>query len=383
MKNLIEILKQCPSGMELNCSMYSNLYFDRIEETSIFPIVTYTINNDVKNLILFTETGCYNRHGTAKCVIFPKGKTTWEGFHRPFVEGDIASTGSGMYIGIVKSTKDNNECCTFCSIHGKKDFHIGKELLFSRLATKEEKQIMFDIIKANGYHWNAETKTLEKLPKFKDGDIVTSLNASIYILTDRHGYFFAPCGLIADHKSENHRLKVDTISISVDNMRLASEEEKQKLFDAIKEKGYKWNAKTKTLEKLIEPVFKVGDRIRTKKGASVPLSNILITEVNEYSYNGIIGFTTNPAHINFKYQDKYELMPKKFDISILKPFESKVLVRDGSTFTWKPAIFGYYKNDKHIKYCVVGGVYWNQCIPYDYNRHLLGTTDDCDDFYKT
>ena len=25
---------------------------------------------------------------------------------------------------------------------------------------------------------------------------------------------------------------------------------------------------------------------------------------------------------------------------------------------------------------------WKQCIPYEGNEHLLGTTDDCDDFYK-
>ena len=37
--------------------------------------------------------------------------------------------------------------------------------------------------------------------------------------------------------------------------RLATEEEKQRLFDAIKERGYKWNAETKMLGKLIKPKF--------------------------------------------------------------------------------------------------------------------------------
>ena len=26
---------------------------------------------------------------------------------------------------------------------------------------------------------------------------------------------------------------------------------------------------------------------------------------------------------------------------------------------------------------------YKQCIPYEGNEHLLGTTDDCDDYYKT
>jgi hypothetical protein len=26
---------------------------------------------------------------------------------------------------------------------------------------------------------------------------------------------------------------------------------------------------------------------------------------------------------------------------------------------------------------------YKQCIPYEGNEHLLGTTNDCDNFYKT
>ena len=48
-----------------------------------------------------------------------------------------------------------------------------------RLATEEEKQKLFDAIKTNGYCWNAETKTLEKLPKFKVRDRIK------YIYLDR------------------------------------------------------------------------------------------------------------------------------------------------------------------------------------------------------
>lgn len=50
---------------------------------------------------------------------------------------------------------------------------------------------------------------------------------------------------------------------NVSNIRLATEEEKQKLFDAIKANGYKWNAKTKSLKRLV-PIFKVEDKIKFK-----------------------------------------------------------------------------------------------------------------------
>lgn len=48
------------------------------------------------------------------------------------------------------------------------------------------------------------------------------------------------------------------------NPRFATKEEEQKLFNAIKKNGYKWDADKKKLEKLIIPKFKEGDVIRKK-----------------------------------------------------------------------------------------------------------------------
>ena len=43
-----------------------------------------------------------------------------------------------------------------------------------------------------------------------------------------------------------------------------------------------------------------------------------------------------------------------------------------------------YYGFSHPKGCyVVGGGKWEHCIPYEGNEHLLGTTNDCDEFYKT
>ena len=40
---------------------------------------------------MFCKNGCYTAHKLSKCVIFPKGKTTWEGFVPPckFKDGDV------------------------------------------------------------------------------------------------------------------------------------------------------------------------------------------------------------------------------------------------------------------------------------------------------
>jgi hypothetical protein len=87
--------------------------------------------------------------------------------------------------------------------------------------------------------------------------------------------------------------------------------------------------------------------------------------------------------IDIKEQDDYELVLNKFDINTLKPFD-KVLVRDSDKGVWCCSFFSHYTDTYCSFYsfrCV--GTSYRQCVPYEGNEYLLGTTDDCDDFYKT
>lgn len=81
-------------------------------------------------------------------------------------------------------------------------------------------------------------------------------------------------------------------------------------------------------------------------------------------------------------QDNYELVPNKFDIATLVPYESRVLVRNYNEDRWLPVLWGfYYSDDTEFPYNC-SGFYYTQCIPYEGNEHLLGKTDDCDEYYK-
>ena len=80
----------------------------------------------------------------------------------------------------------------------------------------------------------------------------------------------------------------------------------------------------------------------------------------------------------------YKSKPKieKFDPKTLKPFD-KVLVRDFLSDNWMADFFE--KIEEHdIDYnaiCVTS--HWEQCIPYnDETKHLLGTREDCPEYYK-
>lgn len=157
-------------------------------------------------------------------------------------------------------------------------------------------------------------------------------------------------------------------------IRLATEEEKTKLFQTIKDNGYKWNPENKTLEKF--PKFQVGDKIKHKD------SGIECT-LGEYS-EGISAYRTDIGlSLTHKDLENWELIPNKFDVTTLKPFKSEVLVRNYESDYWKPAIFGFTEKDKNAPFFVVGGNFYYKCIPYEENQHLLGTTNDCDNFYKT
>ena len=296
--NIAELLKDCPSGMELDCTMYEDVYFDYVDELNY--IRCYIQQKFNKTSVVFKQDGTPNSHIKSKCVIFPKGKTTWKGFVPPckFKDGDILFVKSAYdWICIYKESKND-------------------ENLYKYVATQNPPYNTF-IVYGDSPLCNKE---------------------------------------------------------DISEIRIASEEEKAELFQAIKENGYKWNEETKTLEKLIEPKFKVGDRVRHKNNHNVVFT---ITNIGDdyYARGGKMAFS-------FDDQDTYELVPNKFDITTLKPFESKVLVRNFDSDYWKPAIFGFIGKDKNAPFCVEGGNFFNKCIPYEGNEHLLGKTDNCDDFYK-
>ena len=172
--------------------------------------------------------------------------------------------------------------------------------------------------------YQVKPKTLDKIikPEFKDGDIlfVTSLNSWIFIFKENENkryiykYVAVPICTFDTSIYINDAKLCDKEYIS--EIRFATEEEKQKLFDILKENNYHWNAETKTLEKT------------------------------------------------------------KFDITTLKPFD-KVLMRSSNAREWDATLFSHYSNNKFYG-C---GMCCDQCIPYEGNEPLLGTTNDCDDFY--
>ena len=70
---------------------------------------------------------------------------------------------------------------------------------------------------------------------------------------------------------------------------------------------------------------------------------------------------------------------EKFDTKTLQPFD-KVLVRNRKTEIWLTDMFTFHI-DEPVAKCITGA--YMQCIPYNEDtKHLLGTTNDCPEYYK-
>lgn len=82
---------------------------------------------------------------------------------------------------------------------------------------------------------------------------------------------------------------------------------------------------------------------------------------------------------------KFKVPVQKFDPKGFQPFD-KVLMRDGDTFEWIPSFLDSVIKEPSGEYLAVGLILrckWRMCIPYnDETKHLLGTKDDCPEYYK-
>lgn len=95
-----------------------------------------------------------------------------------FKDGDIlVEINDTRYVLIFKryQTSFKNTFYSYYNNKGVCDLNWASECF--RLATEEEKQVLFDSLKSKGYHWNAETKQIEFIRKrAKYGDIYLSVN---------------------------------------------------------------------------------------------------------------------------------------------------------------------------------------------------------------
>lgn len=247
---IAKILKDCPKGAKLYSPLCGECYFDRINMGTIICKKQNTQE------IAFTSEGYYMLpvFDDCECVLFPsKECRDWNKFQRPFKDGDILSY---------------------------KHDNFKNRTIYIYM-----------------YHDRMNTSYYVAL----SGD-------SEFMINDKKGY---------------------ALNSYNDTVRFATEEEKEKLFKEIEKNGYRWNAETKTLERLIKPKFKIGDKVKEIKGNR---KGIIINIHGDSFYE--IERTDGFSHVNIANQDEWELFIDKFNINILEPFD-KVLGRSTTDGIWR------------------------------------------------
>lgn len=303
--NIVEILKDKPANTKLYSPLFSEVFFSHVSGG-------YIAVEHHGGTSLFLSSGRFYDYDGSEPLLFPsKEMRDWNKF--AWQKGDILVNENNAHIIFEKFTDDTYT--TFIGRHylnkNYKNYVPGRYTCVIQHFHIEESNAaqiyIYNIEEKIGGKLNLETLEIEKQLEFKDGDIVV------------YGKSVAICRRIYKHTlsfyiSLNEMfglLFADEVESS-EEYRLATEEEKQQLFDALEKEGKAWDAEKKQI-------------------------------------------------VDIKKEHQF------------KPFE-KVLVRDSIDDVWRASFFSHIKeNDgRYVTTCVT----WKFCIPYIGNESLVGTTKD-------
>ena len=329
--DLTKILKDCPIGWPLWSSVYGDVEFIEIyrkpvlrtRENEWLGQVIHDCNHPVR---FWTTNGiehCVSSRGemvkgVGECTLFPsKEQRDWSKFTAPWYNKPIEQKFQvGQYI------TDGRDSGQIIEV----DCHCYKILDFTG-----NTNIIIPFTLQDNYH-------LWTIQDAKDGDVLAlswmedeNLFEKIVIFKKYHnegvnGLYSMPCVEGYGNTFKNGKMLFTDEEVPyysktwTCNLQPATKEQRDRLFQKIKEAGYKWNVESKTLE-------------------------------------------------------------EKFNPKTLKPFD-RVIVRNNNV-EWECAIFSHIKDyGSGYRYDCCYMIY-RYCIPYnDETKHLIGTTEEAPEYYR-
>lgn len=270
---------------------------------------------------VYSDTGADSIFRKGMQLLKPsKEMQDWEKFS--WKRGDVLISDCGFVCIFKEWASDDYTKFNGCYFDGMPNAETAK---YSKLDNNTAYGYIREIENRCGGKLNLETLEIEK-PEFKDGDIIKMTwdkYSAIVIFWEYSNFgkgldshvFFNIKTKIIEYNIHGHTLQ-DMI------LRFATEEEKLQLFDALAKKGKAWDAEKKMI-------------------------------------------------VNLKPKVEF------------KPFD-KVLVRNTDTEEWFPGFFEKMDSTWNYPYHIMNrrsmtDFAFKQCIPYEGNEHLLGTTKDMED----
>lgn len=317
--DIAEILKDKPANTKLYSPLFGEVYFSHVGGGNIAV-------EHHGGISLFFSSGRFFDLDESEPLLFPsKEMRDWRKF--AWKKGDVLVSNDGKLEVIFEKFGSD----TYQSFIGKHHLDSLDENLYYQdggayptasfnIETEDAAQTYIKTIeeKLDGI-LNLESLEFENAhPEYKDGDIVymgNAWNEYIGIIKNRTSgnqiETYAHC-----HKDSKEEavLGLWLNKNDSDELRLATNSEKQQLFDALAEEGKAWDSDKKQIVDL----------------------------------------------------------PKKCEFKVFE----KVLVRESKTDEWTPNFFFKIHRDDE-RYVMVCGDMYNYCIPYnEETSHLLGTTDE-------
>ena len=282
--NIAAILESKPQGTKLYSLTYGDCSYQGY--TGDFGIECQSQNGVQFNL---DEYGKYCIDG--ECILFPsKEMRDWNKF--AWKKGDVLVNSRGLKILFDRWANGN-----YTSFYAKTINLVEDAFLDTNLHTlaseKEAKSFVKCIEEKLGGKLNLESLEIEKQPEFKDGDILSIQEDeehyhAILIFkggTDVYVYFDY------FHRVLTYGTKIDENEKSISH--LATDEEKQQLFSALKKENKAWDAEEKQIVDLKPKCeFKPFDRVITRgDDDSIWTANIFshIDRYGQYVAIGCIG----------------------------------------------------------------------------------------------
>ena len=259
--NIAEILKDKKNGLRLYSPIFGECIFCYVREDT--NDICVKKDNGVKEF--FDSNGLY--YNTGEVMLFPsKSMRDWEKLS--WKKGDLLINSCGFQC-IFKEWESNDYTkfngCYSNSRDGYEDVSNAETDKFVKLDNNTAYGYIRELEKRCGGVLNIKTLKIEK-PEFKDGDVLfVKCNDSAFIeifkYSKNNGDLYDRSSLDTTNQildiSGRYRIGKDEIT----EIRLATEEEKQQLFDALAKEGKRWDAEKKQVVDLKEHQFKPFEKV--------------------------------------------------------------------------------------------------------------------------
>ncbi len=319
--SVAEILKDKPVNTKLYSPLFGDVYFSHVED-SIINVEHHA------GVAKFFNSGRYYNYDESEPLLFPSMEMRdWSKFS--WKKGDVLVCKDVNSHIIFEKFNDD----TYTTFTGKLNYQATKagysfahtrNLAMTQDFDIEEGDAVQTYIKTIeeklGGKLNRETLEVEKAQhEFKDGDIAFAdygNRQDVFIVSDKTDLYEGYSSFISlDLRGLTLSMGYRTCFFKKNlcELRLATEEEKQQLFDALAKEGKHWDAEKKMI---------------------------------------------------------VDLKPKVE----FKPFD-KVVVRDKEDLVWFADLFSHIDKENNRFACV--GNFWNVCLPYnEETAKLIGTTNN-------